>query len=154
MPRTIWCVVGAAIVAASLLAATSQDTQPTDRDRKAIRQASLDYVEGWYTCDADRMARALHEDLAKRIAIVDSQTNESKLHEMTAEQLIAATGRRTNKTPEDAQVKRIEILDVYGNAATVKAEMRDWIDYMHIARFGDEWKIVNVLWVRKPSADD
>ena len=33
-----------------------------------IEQACLDYVEGWYTGDVERMKRALHPDLAKRRA--------------------------------------------------------------------------------------
>ena len=31
-----------------------------------ITAAALDYVEGWFDGDADRMRRALHPDLAKR----------------------------------------------------------------------------------------
>ena len=42
------------------------------------------------------------------------------------------------------------ILDVFGNAATVRLEMRDWIDSLHIAKVGGEWRIVNVLWEKKP----
>lgn len=35
--------------------------------------------------------------------------------------------------------------------ASVRVEMSGWIDYMHLAKFGDDWKIVNVLWERKKS---
>jgi hypothetical protein len=28
--------------------------------------------------------------------------------------------------------------------------MRDWVDYMHIAKFNGKWVIVNVLWELKP----
>ena len=42
------------------------------------------------------------------------------------------------------------ILDIYGNAAAVKIVAGDWIDYLHIGRFDDGWKIVNVLWEMKP----
>ena len=31
-----------------------------------ITAAALDYVEGWFDGDADRMRRALHPDLVKR----------------------------------------------------------------------------------------
>lgn len=34
----------------------------TDADGEAIRVAALDYIDGWYAGDADRMRRALHID--------------------------------------------------------------------------------------------
>jgi hypothetical protein len=44
----------------------------------------------------------------------------------------------------------VTVLDVLGNAASVKAVMSDWIDYMHIAKINGRWVIVNVLWEMKP----
>ena len=38
-------------------------------DKVAVREAVLDYIEGWYAGDAERMERALHPDLAKRIVV-------------------------------------------------------------------------------------
>jgi hypothetical protein len=32
---------------------------PTSADAAAIKQTALDYVEGWYEADAQRMSRAL-----------------------------------------------------------------------------------------------
>src|SRR3712207_8578393 len=43
-------------------------------------------------------------------------------------------------------------LDVYGNAATVKAVASDWIDYLHLGKVNGWWVIVNVLWEMKPEA--
>ena len=34
--------------------------KPTAADEELIRAAILDYAEGWYTGDADRMERCLH----------------------------------------------------------------------------------------------
>ncbi|HEX6250545.1 MAG TPA: nuclear transport factor 2 family protein [Gemmatimonadaceae bacterium] len=49
-------------------------------------------------------------------------------------------------TPADQQIRNVQILDIFGNTASVRAEMSGWIDYMHLARWNGEWKIVNVLW--------
>jgi hypothetical protein len=43
----------------------------------------------------------------------------------------------------------ITILDVYNNSAMVKAETKNWIDYLHMAKISGEWKIVNILWELK-----
>ena len=113
-------------------------------DRDQIRDAALDYALGWYAGDADRMARAVHSDLAKRIAKGD------KVDHMTAESLVEGTRRGYGKnTPKEQQLADVRILDVFGNAASVRLEMSGWIDYMHLARVGGEWKIVNVLWELK-----
>jgi hypothetical protein len=114
-------------------------------DEAKIRRAALDYAESWYAGDADQMRRALHPELAKRIA------RNGTLDQMNAEKLIAgvAAGHGT-KTPKERQLKDVKILDVFSNTASVRLEMSGWIDYMHLAKFGDEWKIVNVLWELQP----
>ncbi|MGI9056552.1 MAG: hypothetical protein ACR2F2_12210 [Pyrinomonadaceae bacterium] len=40
-----------------------------------------------------------------------------------------------------------------GRKPTVKLEMRDWVDYMHVAKFNGKWVIVNVLWELKPKEE-
>ena len=42
------------------------------------------------------------------------------------------------------------ILDIFGNAASAKAIMADWIDYLQLAKVDGRWVIVNVLWEKKP----
>jgi hypothetical protein len=122
-------------------------------DEAAIRKTALNYVEGWYEGSADRMRAALHPQLAKRISSKDKVTGEPKLQEMTADQLIEAAGKGGgNKTPVEKQIKEVKILDIFGNTASVRAEMAGWIDYMHMAKINGEWKIVNVLWELKPKS--
>src|SRR5262245_51395748 len=55
---------------ARTLGGRAQESPPTvDRsaDAAAIKQVALDYAEGWYDGDAERMQMALHPELAKRI---------------------------------------------------------------------------------------
>ncbi|MBI3003958.1 MAG: nuclear transport factor 2 family protein [Ignavibacteriales bacterium] len=120
-------------------------------DSAAIRKAALNYVEGWYEADADRMESALHPELAKRIVLVDEKTGKNWLDMMGASRLVSGTRRGGGKnTPKDQQQKDVSILDIFGNTASVKAIMSGWIDYMHLAKWNGEWKIVNVLWEYKP----
>ena len=44
-------------------------------DASAIKQTALDYIEGWYEGDAERMERALHPELAKRIVRTNQEGN-------------------------------------------------------------------------------
>jgi hypothetical protein len=47
-------------------------------------------------------------------------------------------------------LKEVTILDRYNNAAVVKIVASDWIDYLEVAKFNGDWKIINVLWELKP----
>jgi hypothetical protein len=135
------------------LAPLTAHAQPSAADAAALRATALDYVMGWYTGDADRMARALHPDLAKRDVTYDS-TGAPVLRHMTAEMLIEGTRRGWGTdTPEDERRADVTILDVFGNTASVRADMRDWIDYLHLAQWNGEWKIVNVLWELRSGPD-
>ena len=122
----------------------------SEADAAAIRQTSLDYVEGWYEGNAERMERALHPELAKRIVRTNPQ-GQSRLDQMSAMSLVQGTRRGGGKqTPKDRQQKDVQILDVFENAASVKVVASDWVDYLHMAKFGGRWVIVNVLWELKP----
>lgn len=125
----------------------------TDADREAIKRTALNYAEGWYEGNAEKMESALSPDLAKRIARTNPQ-GQTRLDQMTAMTLVQATrGGFGKQTPKDEQQKDVTILDIFGGAATVKLEMRDWIDFMHIAKINGKWQIVNVLWEVKPKRD-
>lgn len=128
--------------------------QITDADREAIKRTALNYAEGWYEGSADKMESALHPDLAKRIVRTDDK-NQSRLDQMSAMSLVQGTrGGFGKQTPKEEQQKDVTILDATGGAATVKLEMRDWVDYMHIGKFNGKWVIINVLWEMKPKKED
>lgn len=120
-------------------------------DQAAIKQTALDYIEGWYEGSAERMERALHPDLAKRIVRTDPKSGRSRLDQMSAMGLVQGVRSGFGKnTPKEKQQKDVTILDVYENAASVKVVAADWVDYLHIARYNGRWVIVNVLWELKP----
>ncbi len=124
-------------------------TTVSETDKAAIKQTALDYIEGWYEGNAERMERALHPDLAKRIVM--TKDGRSRLEQMSAMSLVQGTRKGFGKnTPKEKQQKDVTILDVYENAASVKVVASDWIDYLHIAKFNGQWVIVNVLWELKP----
>ena len=137
-------------LAAMSIAAVGQ----TEADREAIKRTALNYAEGWYEGNADKMESALSPDLAKRIARTNAQ-GQSSLGQMTALSLVQGTrGGSGKSTPKDEQQKDVAIIDMTGGAATVKLEMRDWVDYMHIGKMNGKWVIINVLWEMKAKKDE
>ena len=139
------------LVSILVLVLTTISLAQTDADREAIKPTALNYAEGWYEGDAAKMESSLSADLAKRIVRTNAQ-GQSGLGQMTALSLVQGTrGGSGKETPKDQQQKDVTILDVFGSAATVKLEMRDWVDYMHIGKMNGKWVIINVLWETNPA---
>ena len=135
------------------LALPAGAVQQQANEEAAIRATALDYVEGWYTGDAARMERALHPELAKRIVNTNPQNKRSSLGQQSAMTLVQSTRNGGGKdTPPQQMQKDVVILDIFHNAASVRATMSGWIDYMHMAKWNGRWVIVNVLWEQKPQA--
>ena len=147
-------LVVAALASAAPAAPARGQTPPSAADSAAIRAAALDYVEGWYAGDAARMARAVHPELAKRIVRENPENGRSRLDQMGAMSLVDGTGRGGGRDTPAAQRQRdVVVLDVFENAASARATMSGWVDYMHLARWNGRWVIVNVLWALKPPPD-
>src|SRR3954470_2298149 len=119
-------------------------------DSSGIRQAALDYIEGYYEGDGSRMERALHPELAKRIVRTNDQ-GRSQLSQMSAMSLVLGTRAGGGKdTPAADRRKDVTIFDIYQNAASVKIYASGWVDYLHLAKWNGRWVIVNVLWELHP----
>jgi len=149
----------AAMFAVTFEARAQQPSQPSaakpagasEADLAAIKQTALDYIEGWYEGNAERMERALHPELAKRIVNTDPKSGRSRLDQMGAMTLTQFTRAQASRpTPKDKRQSDVTVLDVFENAASVKVVATDWVDYLHVAKFNGRWVIVNVLWELKP----
>jgi len=143
-------IIGSFFLLLLSVVSVSAQSVVSDADKEAIKATALDYIEGWYEGNAERMERALHPDLAKRIVRTDAQ-GRSSLGQMSAMSLVQGVKRGGGKdTPKEKQQKDVTILDVFGNTASVKVVASDWVDYLHIAKSNGRWVIVNVLWELKP----
>ncbi len=138
LPMAAWMTVGQAA---------------SESDRDGITKAALDYGQGWYAGDAERMERSLHPELAKRALMPHPRSGRGKIEQMSAMTLVQMTRHGGGKKiPADVQKTKVTVLDVFGNAATVRLDMHDWIDYMQMSKIDGRWVIVNVLWEFTPEA--
>jgi Putative lumazine-binding len=112
-------------------------------DEEAIRAVVLDYFEGWYDGDSDRMRRALHPQLAKRRLADDG----SSLKESSAAGMIEATEQGEGRR-DDPEERRLEILveHVYDTIASVTVMSVPYAEYVQLVRTSDGWKIANAVW--------
>ena len=142
-------IAAIAFVAAPLLSPTVVMAQSA-ADSAAIRATALDYIDGWYAADGARMERALHPELAKRMVYSDAN-GRSRLIQMSAMTLVnGPTGGGGSDIPAAQRSDSVKILDIFGNTASVRVRAATWVDYMHIAKYNGQWRIINVLWENDP----
>ena len=122
----------------------------TAADSAAIRATALDYIEGWYSNNPARTERALHPKLAKRMVWADS-TGKSHLVDLSALDLVQGT-RSHPPTPASERRKDVQILSVFGNAAVVRIDAQEWVDYLQQIKWNGSWKIINVVWENRPKS--
>jgi len=115
----------------------------TDDDRGAVEQGVRDYFDAWFEGDPDRMAQALHPELAKRRAAGQG----SELVLIRAEDVIEDTrsGPKTYDHNYD-----VVVLDVDGDMASAVVHSQPFTEYLHLGRFDDGWQVVNAFYRRNP----
>lgn len=137
-------LVGAAIVcAAALLAFRAGAAGASSSDADEIESVARDYIEGWYTGDVERMDRALHDDLIKRIPVRDDSSQVIQLRPVSKARMLELTTAGGGENPD--AVMEIFVDDVSTDIATARVISPDYLDYLHLAKTEDGWKIVNVL---------
>jgi hypothetical protein len=121
---------------------------PSTEDVEAITSVARDYIEGWLDGDDHRMRRALHPNLVKRTVALDREHGEWRLgRPADAEMMVGWTRDGEGRTNvADERVFEITIHDVFRHIASVKVRSHPYMDYLHVAKIGDRWFIVNVLW--------
>jgi len=140
----IGMILAAAVVGTSTLFSRTTD----EATNTAIRQAALDYIEGWFEGNAERMDKALHPQLAKRLLEVNPQTGKERFTHLTKDQMVAYTKQGGgSRVPADQRNIKVTILDVTATMAFVRSDCSQFIDFLTLAKGeGGQWKIVNVLW--------
>jgi hypothetical protein len=118
----------------------------TDRPRthEAVVKAALDYYEGWFEGEAERMARALHSDLVKR-----SLAEGGGIETISAREMVDATAAGIGLTRDPGADRReieITVDHVHGSIATATVTSAVYVDYLQLVETSDGWKILNVLW--------
>jgi hypothetical protein len=125
---------------------TEREASHEEAHREEIRAAAVDYMQSWLDGDADRMRRCLHPDLAKR-RVRDTATGDLALWEVPARDLIDdAMGGPKLQYAGDFE---ITILDADDEVASVRILSQPFNEYLHLARFGDRWLVVNALYRRR-----
>lgn len=118
----------------------------TSNDSIQIKQAALDYIEGWFYKDAARVDNAVHFEFVKRsVNTRDSidflgTINKSRMDYITL----------FHQDREYSLKTEVFILDAMPAIASVKVIFNECIEYLHIAKLNGKWKIVNNVFTGNP----
>ena len=122
--------------------AQSAEMEP---DAAAIREAILRYVHAMYDGDAERLECSVHPALSRRI--VRRRPRGDTVQHTGAFALVEQSKRvRYTPLPEDLRAVRLQILDAYAGAASVRVSTSHGVEYLHLARADGRWQVLNVLW--------
>ena len=79
MFKSTLIVALALFVVSTAAQTTSGVTFPEANEDTAIKKPAINYIEGWYTGNAERMESALYPELAKHMVYTDPRTGEAVL---------------------------------------------------------------------------
>lgn len=123
-------------------------------EREAVERAAKDYVEALYQAKPELIERSVHPALEKMgLYRPDDQKAYRTPGKMTFEQLRDLAGQ-WNKDGQQGQdlAYEVQVLDMLDVTACVKLTAKWGIDYMHLVKSGDGWKITQILWQSHPPA--
>jgi len=126
---------------------------PTAIDKQAVKDAGMDYIEGFYEGDESKLKNALKPTMFKYGYSFDKETDEYKKgKQMTFEKAIAVTKwiKEKNKYPKADAPKKVEVLDVMNHIAAIKVTSYWGTDYILVSRTDDKWMIDQILWAGYP----
>ena len=127
-----------------------------NKDHQDVKAAILDYVEGIYEVDSTRIEKSVDTSLRK-IGYWYNKKDSAYMDNlpMTYDQLVrlAARWNKDGKRTDENSPKKIEIYDVNSKTASAKLTAEWGIDYFHLGKYNDQWKIINVIWQSMPESE-
>lgn len=110
-------------------------------DIESIRQAALDYLEGYVSGDALRHLGAYHPEAIKRRYSVDGGV--FGIVSLSPQTMADSAAIQTPRQVGDFEI----VIDgVYNDIASVRVYSQWWVDFLHIVKARGAWKLFHVTW--------
>lgn len=115
-----------------------------DPERAAVERAARDYAVGFFSRDVERVDRGLHRGL-RRMTVERTTWGEKMLMEMDSQNLLELTRLGGGRGVGDGSDVSIQIVGISRDIASVEIDCAEFIDYAHLLKINDEWRIVSLL---------
>ena len=142
----------ALVASISLVHAPAVHAQAAKSQKALVRQAVLDYVEGFYEGDSTRFVRSVSPDVFKFGYSIPRDSTAYRGSRMTWQQFHNYANRvksQNQQAPKTAK-KEIVVFDVLDQTASAKLTASWGVDYLLLARQDGQWKVTHVLWQTLP----
>jgi hypothetical protein len=121
-------------------------------DRKPVYDAAMDYIEAMYKSEPYRIERSVDHNVVRRGYYwrgLDSTYSDLKV--MTYEQILqlAKDWNKSGWLPVNAPEK-VDIFDIQDKTASAKITVYWGTEYLQLAKVGEKWLIINILWQSIP----
>jgi len=123
------------------VAAFAQQSNIPANDAVAVRATVTNYIEAYYSGDAQRMQLTLHPHYLKHMIHGDIPMREKNGAQMVQE--VRKNGPAD--MPPANKTEEVSVLDVAGVIASAKLVTPGWTDYLTLEKVGGEWKILSVV---------
>lgn len=121
-----------------------------------VENAIKDYVEGIYLVDSTRIEKSVDSTMRKigywyhpkKKEYVDNLP-------MSYTQLVrlSANWNKDGKRANEQSPKEIKIFDINSKTASAKLTAEWGVDYFHLSKVNNQWKIMNVIWQSLPEEE-
>ncbi len=131
-------------------------TSWSQSDYNGVKAAIEDYVEGLYQVDSTRIEKSVDTTLRKLGYWYNPKKKEFMDNlPMSYDRLVrlAARWNKDGKSVKENSPKKIEIYDVNSKTASAKLTAEWGIDYFHLGKVNDQWKIFNIIWQSMPEKE-
>lgn len=118
--------------------------EASQEDIDGITKATLNYVEGFTTGDAERHSLAYHPEALKR-RYDDSDVNGIDILETISPQGMVDYARTGRSIVDDIGYEMI-IDAVSEDIASVRLYSDKWVDFLHVVKARGQWRILHVTW--------
>lgn len=102
----------------------------------------IDYFEGWYAADVERIAKSLHRDYLVRWA---EDGEGEHLIAVDRDGILTSTAEGVGRDRQDGAAFAVDVIEVYHDIATVIVRSTEYRDYLHLIRTPHGWRIVNAF---------
>ena len=138
------------ILCLSLMAAAVASVSAAD-DAEAIRQAVLNYANSAYEVRPDLVVESVHPSLHKigYVSRDGAPYRQLWMNYYQLQELVAGWNKEGRFDPATAK-REVKILDQLDQTAVARLDAEWGIDFFHLAKQEDGWKIMNVIWQTYP----
>lgn len=154
--RITGLIVGTTLIAATVAARSINESRDRKADRAAVEKTALNYVEGFYEGDTAKLVASIRPEFYKYGFYRRNTGERYQGSQMTWKGALdyARSVKQNQRFAPANAIKKIEVLDLADQTASVKLTATWGIDYMLLARFDGEWMISHVLWQSPPPSGD